>query len=158
MNFRPFFTFFRFLGGQFTTYGTGVISQTEGNFTTRGDHLNVVFPKVRQYSTFKGRAFREDYLISYSMKLTEVGTLKLWNKKTTFSKRYKSRPWNTTIGQSPRFKSFGSSRNSLNLTLRPNLRPNSNNSLCHRIDSCKIFGSTSGVRPNENKTDLGWFY
>ena len=77
MNFVPFFTFFRFLGGQFTTYGTGVISQTEGNFTTRGDHLNVVFPKVRQYSTFKGRAFREDYLISYSMKLTEVGTLKL---------------------------------------------------------------------------------
>ncbi|XP_023346224.1 innexin inx2 [Eurytemora carolleeae] len=36
----------RFLGGQFTTYGTGVISQTEGNFTTRVDHLNVVFPKV----------------------------------------------------------------------------------------------------------------
>ena len=58
-----FLLFFRFLGGQFTTYGTGVISQTEGNFTTRVDHLNVVFPKVRQYSTFKGRAFREDDLI-----------------------------------------------------------------------------------------------
>ena len=44
--------------------------------------------------------------------------------------------------RSPRFKSFGSSRNSLNPTLRPNLRPNSNDSLCHVIDSCKIFGST----------------
>jgi len=28
------------------------------------------------------------------------------------------------VVQSPRFKSFGSSRNSLNPTLRPNLRPN----------------------------------
>ena len=54
VNFRPLFTlFFRFLGGQFTTYGTGVISQTEGNFTTRGDHLNVVFPKVRQHTFTK---------------------------------------------------------------------------------------------------------
>ena len=26
------------------------------------------------------------------------------------------------------------------------------------IDSCKMFGSTEGVRPNENKTDLGWFW
>ena len=43
---------------------------------------------------------------------------------------------------------------SLNPTLRPNLRPNSDDSLCHVIDSFKIFGS---VRPNENKTDLGWF-
>ena len=42
----------------------------------------------------------------------------------------------------PRFKNFGSSRKSLNPTLRPNLRPNSDDSLCHVIDSCKIFGST----------------
>ena len=35
--------------------------------------------------------------------------------------------------------------------------PNSNDSLCHVIDSCKIFGSTLGVRLNENKTDLDWF-
>ena len=59
--------------------------------------------------------------------------------------------------QSPRFKNFDSSRNSLNPTLRPDLRPNSDDSLCHVIDSCKIFGSSLGVRPNENKTDLGWF-
>ena len=58
---------------------------------------------------------------------------------------------------SPRFKSFCSSRNSVNPTLRPNLRPNSNDSMCYVIDSCQIFGSTEGVRPNENKTDLGWF-
>ena len=58
---------------------------------------------------------------------------------------------------SPRFKSFGSSLNYLNPTLRPNLRPNSNDSLSHVIDSCKILGSTKGVRPNENKTDLDWF-
>ena len=44
--------------------------------------------------------------------------------------------------QSPRFKNFVSSRNSLNPTLRPNLRPNFDDSLCHVIDSCKIFGST----------------
>jgi len=36
----------RFLGYQFTTYGTKVLAQTEGNFTERADHLNVVFPKV----------------------------------------------------------------------------------------------------------------
>ena len=59
--------------------------------------------------------------------------------------------------QSPRFKNFGSSCNSLNPTLRPNLRPDSDDSLCHVIDSYKIFGSTLGVRPDENKTDLGWF-
>ena len=41
-----------------------------------------------------------------------------------------------------RFKNLDSSRNSLNPTLRPNLRPNSDDSLCHVIDSCKIFGST----------------
>ena len=58
---------------------------------------------------------------------------------------------------SPRFKSFCSSRNSLNPTLRPNLRPNSNDSMCYVIDSCKIFDSTEGVRPNEIKTDLKWF-
>ena len=58
---------------------------------------------------------------------------------------------------SPRFKNFGSSRNSLNPTLRPNLRPDSDDSLCHVIDSCKIFGLTLGVRSDENKTDLGWF-
>ena len=55
----------------------------------------------------------------------------------------------------PLFKSFGSGRNSLNPALRPNLRPNSDENLCHVIDSYKILGSTYGVRPNENKTDLG---
>ena len=35
--------------------------------------------------------------------------------------------------QSPRLINFGSSRNSLNTTLRPNLRPNSDDSLCHVI-------------------------
>ena len=48
-------------------------------------------------------------------------------------------------------KTFDSGRNSLNQALRPN----SDDSLCHVIDSCKIFGSTKRVRPNENKTDLG---
>ena len=51
-----------------------------------------------------------------------------------------------------RFKNFDSSRNFLNPTLRPYLRPNTDDSLFHVIDSCKIFGSTQGVRPNENKT------
>ena len=37
--------------------------------------------------------------------------------------------------QSPWFKN-------LNPTLRPNLRPNSDDSLCNVMDSCKIFGST----------------
>ena len=59
--------------------------------------------------------------------------------------------------QSPRFENFCSSRNSFNPTFRPNLWPNSDDSLCHVIDSCKIFGSTWGVRSNENKTNLGWF-
>lgn len=36
----------RFLGYQFSTYGTEVLSQSEGNFTTRTDYLNVVFPKM----------------------------------------------------------------------------------------------------------------
>ena len=54
---------------------------------------------------------------------------------------------------SPRFKNFGSNRNSLNTTLRPNLRPNSDDSLCCLIESCKIFGWTEEVRPNINKTD-----
>jgi len=40
----------RFLGHQFTTYGTNVLSQTEGNFTERRDYLNVVFPKVAKCS------------------------------------------------------------------------------------------------------------
>ena len=45
--------------------------------------------------------------------------------------------------QSSRFKNFDSSRNALlKPTIRPNLRPNSDDSLCHVIDSCKIFGST----------------
>ena len=61
------------------------------------------------------------------------------------------------VDQRLRFKNFGSSRNSLKPTLRPDLRPNSDRSLCHVIYSCKIFGSTYGVRPNENKTNLGWF-
>ena len=49
------------------------------------------------------------------------------------------------------------SRNSINPGLRLNLRPNSKASLCHVIDSSKIFGSTYGVRPNENTTELGSF-
>ena len=57
--------------------------------------------------------------------------------------------------QSPRFENFCSSRNSFNPTFRPNLWPNSDDSLCHVIDSCKIFGSTWGVRSNENKNNLG---
>ena len=32
---------------------------------------------------------------------------------------------------------------------RPNLSPNSDDSLFHVIDSCEILGSTCGVRPNE---------
>ena len=44
--------------------------------------------------------------------------------------------------QSPRFKNFDSSRNFLNPTLRAHLWPNSDDSLCHVIDSGKIFGST----------------
>ena len=39
---------------------------------------------------------------------------------------------------SPLFKNFGSIRNSLN----PTERPHSDDSLCHVIESCKIFGST----------------
>ena len=46
---------------------------------------------------------------------------------------------------SQRFKNFCSSHYSFN----PILRPNSNDSFCHVIDSYKIFGSTLGVRPNE---------
>ena len=49
---------------------------------------------------------------------------------------------NDYIFQGPRFKNFYSSRNSLKPTLRPNLQPNSDDSLCHMIDSCKIFGLT----------------
>ena len=47
---------------------------------------------------------------------------------------------------SPRFKSFGSGRSSLNPALRPNLRPNSDDSLCLVIDNGKTLGSTYGVR------------
>jgi len=36
----------RFLGYQFSTFGTDVLSQTEGNLTERTDALNMVFPKV----------------------------------------------------------------------------------------------------------------
>jgi len=42
--------------------------------------------------------------------------------------------------QRPRFKNFSSGRNSLNPALKPNLRPNSDNSLCHMIDSIEILG------------------
>ena len=42
---------------------------------------------------------------------------------------------------SPRFKNFGSSRNSLNPTFRPNLWFNSDDSLCYVIISCNIVGS-----------------
>ena len=56
------------------------------------------------------------------------------------------------IDQSQRFKSFESSRNSLNPGLRLNLRPNSDDSLYHVIDRCKLFNSTYGVRPIVNKT------
>ena len=57
--------------------------------------------------------------------------------------------------QSPRFQNFGTSRISLNPTQI--FLPNSDDSLCQVIDSCKIFGSTEVVRLNENITDLGWF-
>ena len=43
------------------------------------------------------------------------------------------------LNLSPRFKNLGSHRYPLNLTLRPNLRPNS--CLRHAINVCKIFGS-----------------
>ena len=43
---------------------------------------------------------------------------------------------------SPWFKHFCLSYNSLNPTVRPNLWPNSDNSVCHMIDSCKIFSLT----------------
>ena len=56
------------------------------------------------------------------------------------------------IHSAPAIQNFDSSRNFLNPTLRPYLRPNTDDSLFHVIDSCKIFGSTQGVRPNENKT------
>ena len=76
----------------------------------------------------------------------------------SFSIKWAKNCWNFSFDnknqqsvQSPRFKSFGSSRISLNPTLSPNLIPNSDDSLCHVIDSCKIFGSTYGVRLNENK-------
>ena len=39
---------------------------------------------------------------------------------------------NNIIDQSPRFKSFGSRLNSLNAALRPNLRPNSDDSFVSR--------------------------
>ena len=39
------------------------------------------------------------------------------------------------IGQRTRLKSFDSGRNSLYPALKPNLRPNSDDSLCHKIDS-----------------------
>ena len=39
---------------------------------------------------------------------------------------------------SPRFQSFGSGQISLNPALRPNLRLNSDDSLCPVIDSCEI--------------------
>ena len=42
--------------------------------------------------------------------------------------------------QSPRFKSFCLSLKSLNADLRPNLRPNFDDILCHVIDSCEILG------------------
>ena len=41
---------------------------------------------------------------------------------------------NDVFVQRPRFKSFGSGRNSLNPALRPNLKPNSDDSLFHVID------------------------
>ena len=50
--------------------------------------------------------------------------------------------WTLFSFQSPRFKSFRSGRNSLDPALRLNLRLNSDDSLYHVIDSCKIFCST----------------
>ena len=69
--------------------------------------------------------------------------------------------------QSPRFKNFGSSGNSLN----PTLRPNSDDSLCYVIDSCKIFRSTvescslhknpecaNSYHENLSNRILNWFF
>ena len=49
---------------------------------------------------------------------------------------------------SPQFKSFCSGRISIN----PALRPTSDDSLCHMIDSFVILGSTYNGRPIEKKT------
>ena len=61
------------------------------------------------------------------------------------------------VTQSRRFKNFGSSQNFLNPTLRPDLRPNSNDSLCHVIESCKIFGSIKELGPKKIKPTLVGF-
>jgi len=94
---------------------------------------------------------------------TKVRTIKMWHRKTTFKLQSKSFYLNSLktayymkwilvqftlhnccvlCSQSPRLKNFGSSRNSLNPTSRPNLQLNSDDSLCQVIDSCMIFGST----------------
>ena len=39
--------FNRFLGYEFTTYGTQVLSMSEGEFGSRNDAMDMVFPKVR---------------------------------------------------------------------------------------------------------------
>ena len=55
------------------------------------------------------------------------------------------------------FKGFCLGINSLNPALRPNLRANSDNSLCHVIDSCKILGSTLELGPMKIKPTLVGF-
>ena len=74
------------------------------------------------------KCYRSNYwMLRFQLLRTTVPTIEC----------YSSNHW---VLQSPRFKNFGSNRNSLNLTIRPDLQPNSNDSLCHMIDSCKIFG------------------
>ena len=58
--------------------------------------------------------------------------------------------------QSPRFKSFGSGRIFLNPALIFNIRLNSDDNLCHVIDSGEI-DSHYGVKPNIIKpTSVGF--
>jgi len=66
---------------------------------------------------------------------------------------------------SPRFKNFGSSRNSLNLTLRPSLRPNSdrpwlvlveNKEL--NVESYKNPECANSYHYNQTNIILNWFF
>ena len=97
-------------------------------------------------SIFKSGKYKIKALLQFSEKNwtilfvfneNKIFKLNSW-KKNVFNKFVNN--LHIYFNQSPRFKSFGSSRNSLNPTFRPNLRLNSDDSLCHVIDSCKIFG------------------
>ena len=62
----------------------------------------------------------------------------------------------SAVELSPWFESFGSGRKYLNPALRPNLRLNSDDSLCHLIDSCEILGSTYKLSPIKKPTLVGF--